>query len=80
MPYKFNITKVHKSKINAGDIISCPWDGVHRTVGTSDIKTGGLFGISIFGDSYKAGHDLVDRVDIIRYGFRNYSEDLKSKS
>ena len=57
------IKEVHISQISAGDTIH--HDGAIRTVCGKDIKKDGFMGTSIFGDSYKSGHNLVKRVLII---------------
>lgn len=64
-PYEYTVERVPISRIAPGDVIQCP-DGHHRTVGRKDIKIGGLFGRTLFGDSYRAGHLLVERVIIKR--------------
>jgi hypothetical protein len=54
------IVLVHKDRIVAGDVIICP-DGKERTVCQKDIRYNNLIGVTIFGDSYHAGHKLVQR-------------------
>ena len=54
------IILIHKDRIVAGDIIVCP-DGKERTVCKSDIRYSELMGVTIFGDSYHAGHRLVPK-------------------
>lgn len=54
------IILVHKNRIVAGDVIICP-DGKERTVCQKDIQYNSLMGVTIFGDSYHAGHKLVPR-------------------
>lgn len=66
-PYDYTVERVHISRIAPGDIVQCT-DGHHRTVGRHDIKSGGLFGRTLFGDSYRAGRLLVERVVIKRAG------------
>ncbi len=58
------IKKVHISTIMAGDTIF--HDGVDRTVSKKDIKRSDFMGISIFGDCYKSGTELVSKVIIKR--------------
>ena len=53
--------KVHISQISAGDVIICG-DGVERTVCKKDIKKDNFMGISIFGDCFKSGRELVTKV------------------
>ncbi|HEY8331540.1 MAG TPA: hypothetical protein VIO83_09470 [Pseudomonas sp.] len=55
---------VHISEIRAGDTVS--HNGCLRTVGRSDIKRGGFMGTTLFGDSYRLGHTLVERVTFNR--------------
>lgn len=52
--------KVHISLVKEGDTIVCT-DGIERTVNRKDIKTG-FMGISLWGDSYRMGTLLVERV------------------
>lgn len=53
--------KVHISRISVGDVVLCP-DNRERTVCKKDIKRDDFMGISLFGDSYKLGYELVTRV------------------
>lgn len=69
-PYEYTVERVHISRIAPGDVVQCT-DGHHRTVGLSDLKIGGLFGRSLFGDSYRAGRLPVERVIIKRAKCRN---------
>lgn len=55
------IEKKHISLIREGDTVVCP-DGLHRTVNKKDIKSGGFMGITLWGDSYRMGTVLVERV------------------
>lgn len=64
-PYEYTVERVPISRIAPGDVVQCP-DGHHRTVGRKDIKIGGLFGRTLFGDSYRAGHLPVERVIVKR--------------
>ena len=57
------IKEVHISQISSGDTIK--HNGEIRTVCKKDISKGGFLGTSIFGDSYKSGYQLVERVLII---------------
>lgn len=52
------IAHLHKNQIIAGDVIVCP-DGKERTVCQKDIRGNSFLGVTIFGDSYHAGHKLV---------------------
>lgn len=54
---KYSIQNKHISTIKAGDTIL--HDGDLKTVSNSNIKTGGLLGITIFGDSYHSGYKPV---------------------
>lgn len=56
-----SVVHVHKDRIVTGDVIVCP-DGRGRTVCQADIKYSSLMGVTIFGDSYHAGHKLVPLV------------------
>ena len=58
---KFKTQEVHISKIRGGDTIIC-LDGFVRTVCNNNIKRGGFFGDTLFGDSYKFGYTLVKKV------------------
>ena len=58
------IEDVHMSQISAGDTIVCS-DGNIRTVCKKDIKRGGFFGTSIFGNSYISGYQRVNRVKFV---------------
>lgn len=51
--------KVNISSIQAGDTIICK-DGFTRTICKKDIKKN-FCGVSIWGDSYKSGSELVER-------------------
>jgi hypothetical protein len=57
----FRVVHVHKDRIIAGDVIVCP-DGRERTVCQGDIRYNSLMGVTIFGDSYHAGHKLIPRI------------------
>lgn len=59
----YTIKYVHKDIIAVGDNIICP-DGRDRTVCSKDIKRCNILGVTIFGDSYNAGHKLVPRLQI----------------
>ena len=61
---KYNITDCHISEIRPGDCILCN-DGEIRTIGAKDIKKS-FIGITIFGDSYKCGHQPVKKINIYR--------------
>lgn len=52
--------KVHISTIKAGDTII--HEGVLSTVSAKNIQTGGFFGTTIFGDSYRAGTVAVEKI------------------
>ena len=54
------IVLIHKNRVVAGDVIVCP-DGKERTVCQENIKYNTFMGVTIFGDSYHAGHKLVPR-------------------
>jgi len=56
------IKEVHISQINAGDLIICK-DGFIRTVGGKDIRFSTFMGITIFGDCYKLGYELVKKIE-----------------
>ena len=55
------IVEVHISIISVGDTIICN-DGFERTVSKGNIKRSQLFGITIFGDSYKLGYIPIKKV------------------
>ena len=59
------ISLVHKDTIRSGDIIICS-DGIERTVCNNNIKYDSFMGVSIFGDSYRNGHQLVTKVTYTR--------------
>jgi len=52
--------KVHISLIREGDAVICS-DGLARTVNKKDLKRG-FMGITLWGDSYRLGTTLVERV------------------
>lgn len=52
--------QVHISEIRPGDTVL--HDGHERTVCRSDIKSDTFMGVSIFGDSYRAGTKKVTKV------------------
>ena len=54
------MVKVHISKIKGGDAIL--FHGQVKTVSNCDIKFDKFMGITIFGDSFKLGYELVTRV------------------
>jgi hypothetical protein len=58
--YNYDIKEVHISQINAGDTVL--HNGEMKTVSGTDIKEDKFMGKSIFGDSYKLGHELVKKV------------------
>lgn len=57
----YKTEQVHKNNIQVGDTIVCS-DGKIRTVCKNDIKKDELFGVLIFGDSYKLGYQKISRV------------------
>lgn len=57
----YDIKKTHISNISAGDTIICP-DGFMRTISGNNIKRGGFYGTTLFGNSYNAGTIKVDKV------------------
>jgi hypothetical protein len=61
---KYEIKKVHVSTIKPGDTVM--HNGEMKTVIRNNIKTGGFFGVTLFGDSYRAGSQLVEKVIIYR--------------
>lgn len=52
--------KVHISMVGAGDTIL--HNGVIKTVCKCNIKRDGFMGLTLFGDSYKGGREMVDKV------------------
>jgi hypothetical protein len=54
------IKKTHISEIKAGDLIF--HEGLVRTVSIPNIKRKTFMGDTVFGDSYRSGYKLVDRV------------------
>lgn len=65
IPSNIKITEVHISVIKNGDTIIFN-DGLLTTVGHSNIKRCPFMGITIFGDSYKLGHQKVKLVEFIK--------------
>ena len=55
------IVEVNISTITIGDTIICN-DGFKRTVSKDNIKKDPLFGITVFGDSYKIGNMPIKKV------------------
>jgi hypothetical protein len=53
---------VHISTIKSGDTIIHL--GIITTVCNNNIKGGGFMGVSLFGDSYNLGRQLVEKVII----------------
>jgi len=60
----YTIKPVHVSTIKSGDTVEI--DGVLKTVSKKDIKTGGMMGTTLFGDSFKAGTTKVKKAIIKR--------------
>ncbi len=58
MERKIKLT--HKDNIKAGDTILR--NGFETTVSNNDIKYSDFMGVSLFGDSYSFGHELVEKV------------------
>lgn len=56
----YNIKKVHISEIKEGDTIK--HNNKIVTVNKEYIKRDSFMGISLFGDSYKLGYQLVEKV------------------
>lgn len=56
----YSIELVHIDEIRPWDTIM--FDGEMKTVCKNNIKKGGFCGTAIFGDSYKAGTRLVEKV------------------
>jgi len=54
--------KVHISQIRAGDTIKENRDNEFKTVCFNNIKYDSFMGVSIFGDTYKLGYQLVERI------------------
>ena len=54
------IEKVHIDELRPGDTIM--WDGVTKTVGPKDLRKDPFYGRTVFGDSFRGGHDPVERV------------------
>ena len=59
---KYRVVPTPIGEIQAGDVVLI--DGKLKTVSKKDIKTDKLMGTSLFGDSYKNGHVLVDYCEI----------------
>ena len=57
---KAKLEPVHISRISAGDTIE--YNGKLSTVCAKDIHKGGFCGTTIFGDSYRSGTRLVQKV------------------
>jgi hypothetical protein len=58
----FIIEEVHKHLIRKSDTII--HDGKVKTVCVSDITSCEFFGLKLFGDSYRLGHQKVKRIKI----------------
>lgn len=52
--------QVHIDTINAGDTVI--HEGEMKTVSGASIKRGGFMGTTLFGDSYRLGHQKVTKV------------------
>jgi hypothetical protein len=61
----YNIQNVHISRITNGDTIISK-DGFMRTISKSNLGGDSFMGKSINGDSYKCGHELVQKVIFIK--------------
>lgn len=59
---KFDIVNTHISNIVAGDTVE--HNGKITTVCRKDIKKDAFFGVTLFGDSYRIGQQLVKKVNI----------------
>ena len=62
---KYTIELVHKGAIEPGDTI-LHTDGKLRTVCKRDIKKCPFMGVTIFGDSYRLGRQMVKKAVIHR--------------
>lgn len=58
----YSIKPTHIADIVPGDTIH--HEGNLRTVCKANVKKGGLFGTTLFGDSYQSGYKLVNKVII----------------
>ena len=70
MNAEFKIIKVHISQIKAGDTIYL--NGEQKTVCKSNIKKSDFMPMSIFGDTFKSGTVLIEKVLFPRW--RNLNE------
>ena len=61
----YRVTEVHISCIKSGDTIIHN-DGKLTTVCKNNIKRDSFMGITLFGDSYKLGYQLVKRIEFIK--------------
>lgn len=61
---QYKITPCHITDIRQGDTVM--HDGAMRTVSGNNIGRCPFMGRSLFGDTYKLGTELVQRVDIER--------------
>ena len=59
---KFKVFPKHISEIKPGDVILV--DNKLKTVGKKDLKYDKFMGVSIWGDSYKSGNELVNYCEI----------------
>jgi len=59
---KYEIIKAHISQIRPGDTVL--QNEELKTVGKKDIKKDSLLGVTLFGDSYHAGHKPVLKAEI----------------
>ena len=59
----YQLVKVHKDTINCGDMIL--FDGKIKTVCKKDIKYSEFMGITIFGNSFKLGYQLIKKVVLL---------------
>jgi len=59
------IEKTHISTIKAGDTVL--YRGATKTVGPQDIKQDADGTVTLFGDSFKLGHALVEKVNFPRF-------------
>lgn len=61
----YTVNEVHISTIKSGDTIISK-DGFMRTICKSNLGYDSLWGKTIHGDSYKAGHELVKKVVFVK--------------
>ncbi len=68
----YSIVLTHIDQIRVGDVVEI--DGILKTVGKNNLKYGGFCGTTLWGDSYKSGHQFVRKAEIHTPGYQGASK------